>query len=146
MGGASRFSQWANREPRFPRRAFPWWCQWPVHNAEHVLFLQRHTRRLDFPLTTIRACLLKKWMGILFSNILVLCCTTPFFLVLHCSVSSLLLTPVSTLFSRLSDGDISLWEEDTGDSQRAAGELHVLERFQRLFPIHISLSLLQASV
>lgn len=48
--------------------------------------------------------------------------------------------------TRLSDGVVPLWEEDTGDGERAAGEFHVLERLQRVFPIHVSLSLLQASV
>lgn len=47
---------------------------------------------------------------------------------------------------RLSYRSVSLWEEDTGDSERAAGEFYVLERCQGLFPIYISLSTLQASL
>lgn len=50
------------------------------------------------------------------------------------------------LFSRLPRAFLSLREEDTGDSKRALGEFHVLERNQGLFPVHISLSTLQASV
>lgn len=49
------------------------------------------------------------------------------------------------LFSRLPRAFFSLREEDTGDGKRALGEFHVLERNQGLFPVHVSLSTLQAS-
>lgn len=47
---------------------------------------------------------------------------------------------------RLSDGIIPMWEENIGDREGAAGEFHVLEKLKGLFPVRISLSLLQASV
>lgn len=48
-------------------------------------------------------------------------------------------------FSRLPRAFLSLREEDTGDGKRALGKFHVLERNQGLFPVHVSLSTLQAS-
>lgn len=54
--------------------------------------------------------------------------------------------PISLLlFPRLPHAFLPLREEDTGDRQRASGEFHVLERNQGLFPVHVSLSTLQAS-
>lgn len=57
------------------------------------------------------------------------------------------LTPVPPqCSSRLSGGVVSLREENTGDGERAAGELHVLERLQGVLHLHVSVSILQASV
>lgn len=54
MGGATRFGQRADGEPRLLRRAFLRRRQRPVHHSDHLLCLQCHTCRWDssseFPL------------------------------------------------------------------------------------------------
>lgn len=63
----------------------------------------------------------------------------------NCQINSFLYPDLHFGFSRLPPAFLSLREEDAGDSQRALGEFHVLERNQGLFPVHVSLSTLQAS-